>query len=474
MKRFRLFVDSFVIYGLGGVISKIIPFIMLPIITRLFPNSFYIGLNDLSVSLVSFMSSLAICGMYDAMFRLFFDKDDIYHQKQICSTAFFFVLAVSIFLSFGFFLTRRAIAEWYFGSTEYTNLMVLTIISFLISTTNQIVSAPTRIQNKKKIFLITNTVSPCISYAVSIPLILNGYYVLAMPIASIIAALTIEVSFMVMNQKWFSLRYFCKEKLKDLLKIGLPLMPNFIVYWVYNSADKLMISKMIGTEFTGIYGVASRIGHISNLIYTAFAGGWLYFAYSTMNDEDQVQLKSKVFEYLGAASFVATIAMMAVARPGFLLLFGEQYLEGYLIAPYLFLSPLLLMLFQTVANQFTIIKKTYLNTVTLFIGAVMNIGFNFRLIPVIGMEGAAIATIIGYISSLCLCIFILNRKKLIAIPKRFYMSASIILVYFLSWRFLFSEKALLSILFALAAVVIYALIYLKDIKSVLANRKEGV
>lgn len=471
--RFKLFIDNFLVYGLGGLISKLIPFIMLPIITRLFPNAFYIGLNDLSVTLTSFMSSLAICGMYDAMFRLFFDKDDLNHQKEICSTAFFFVLSVSVVLSVGFMFAREAISGWYFESKEYTNLVVLTVISFLISTTNQIVSAPTRIQNKKRIFLITNTISPCISYAISIPLILNGYYVVAMPLASIVAALTIEISFMVMNHKWFALKYFRIGRLKELLQIGLPLMPNFVVYWIYNSVDKLMISKMMGTEYTGIYAVASKIGHISNLIYTAFAGGWLYFAYNTMNDEDQVQLKSRVFEYLGAVSFVATIMLMAVARPGFRILFGEEYLSGYLIAPYLFLSPLLLMLFQTAANQFTIIKKTYMNTVTLFVGAVMNIILNYVLIPVMGMEGASLATVAGYICSLSLCVFILNKKKLIVVPARFYISILIMLVYFLTWRVFYSNRFILSTLFAVVSLGLYILLYRKDIKSIMKNRKGG-
>ena len=60
---------------------------------------------------------------------------------------------------------------------------------------------------------------------------------------------------------------FDREKLAMLLKIGLPLLPNFLIYWVYNSSDKWMITKILDAEETGTYAVASRIGHISNLIY---------------------------------------------------------------------------------------------------------------------------------------------------------------------------------------------------------------
>ena len=72
MSKIKLFVENFLVYGFGGVISKIVPLIMIPIITRLMPSTEYFGLTDLSVTLVSFCSALAIMGMYDAMYRLFF------------------------------------------------------------------------------------------------------------------------------------------------------------------------------------------------------------------------------------------------------------------------------------------------------------------------------------------------------------------------------------------------------------------
>ena len=45
MSKVKLFIENFLVYGLGGVLSKIVPLIMLPIITRLMPDTFYFGLN---------------------------------------------------------------------------------------------------------------------------------------------------------------------------------------------------------------------------------------------------------------------------------------------------------------------------------------------------------------------------------------------------------------------------------------------
>ena len=130
---------------------------------------------------------------------------------------------------------RKEVAAWYFGSEDCETLVIITILGFMVNSTNQIVSAPTRIQNKRKVFLVTNTLSPVISYSIAIPLILKGYYLVAIPLATIVSGVTLEISFGILNKTYFSIKSFRWGKVKDLLKIGLPLMPNFIVYWIYNS-----------------------------------------------------------------------------------------------------------------------------------------------------------------------------------------------------------------------------------------------
>ena len=67
MNKLKLFIENFLVYGLGGVISKIVPLIMVPIVTRLMPSTDYFGLSDLSNTVVSFASAFAVMGMYDAM-----------------------------------------------------------------------------------------------------------------------------------------------------------------------------------------------------------------------------------------------------------------------------------------------------------------------------------------------------------------------------------------------------------------------
>ena len=83
MNKFKLFIENFLVYGLGGIISKLIPLIMVPIVTRLMPNTEYYGISDLSNTVVQFGSAIAVIGMYDAMYRMFFEKEDEEENKAV-------------------------------------------------------------------------------------------------------------------------------------------------------------------------------------------------------------------------------------------------------------------------------------------------------------------------------------------------------------------------------------------------------
>lgn len=462
--RTKLFLENFFVYGLGSIMSKIVPIIMLPIVTRLMPNTFYYGLNDISNIVVSFGSAIAIMGMYDAMFRMFFDEGDLEYKKSVCSSAFYFVTITSIIGFTVLIVFRSFFSNLFFSSYKYSNLLIITALTILIGTTNGIISAPTRMLNKRKIFLITNTLTPIISYCISIPLLIKGMYVLALPLAGLLASLSMLITFFILNSNWFEFKKVDKKLIRQMLRIGLPLLPNFLIYWIFNSSDRMMIAKLMGTASVGIYGVGARVASISQFIYIAFAGGWQYFAFSTMQDEDQVEMTSKIFEYLGIISFVATMFLTSISDFIFRLFFVGAYVKGSIVFPYMFLSPLLLMLYQTIGNQFLVKKKTGPSAIILSIGAITNIAVNYFLIPLIGIEGAAIGTLLGYVVSVVICSVVLTKMKLVSISNKFILSSFIVILFFILWRLIFRNSILLSLLLSLICVTFYCYLYKKDLK----------
>ncbi len=473
MNKAKLFIENILVYGLGGVISKIIPLIMVPVVTRIIPETSDYGISDLSGTVISFASALAVLGMYDAMYRLFFEKEDEEYRRKVCSTAVLFNF-LSSFLVFCFMLLfKESLSKIFFADSTYIYLITVAAFSTLIGSTNLIVSAPTRMQNKRKTFLAINFISPVLAYSLCIPLLLKGYYILALPVSGMIASLIVEIIFLFLNHQWFRPQWFDWNILKQLLAIAIPVFPSFLFYWIFNSLDKIMIANMMGAGAAGIYAVASKLGHCSQLIYTAFTGGWQYFAFSTMREKDQVKSNSMVFEYLGIISFVATAFICAWSSMIFRELFRDDYYYGFISAPYLFLAPLLLMLYQVIGNQLLVVKKTWPSLIILSSGALINVVLNYYLIPVLGIEGASIATLSGYIVTVIVCMIVLSRMRLFVISKRCIVSAIAEIIYIILWRFLFSESTVWGTGMAVIITMLFAMLYKKEVRMVFRRLKRN-
>lgn len=462
MSRARLFIENFVVYGLGSMIAKAVPLVMLPVVTRLMPDAGYYGYSDLSNTLVSFMQPIAVMGMYDAMFRMFFEDEDDACKRRVCSTALFFVVGAAIVIGLCMTLLSDPIARLFFGGAELTNLVLISTITVILSGINQIAQAPTRMMNKRLVYIVMNLLTAVVSYAISIPMLLVGEYLIALPVAAMIAAASSLVVFAILNREWFSLRFLDAKLLKTMLLIGVPLMPSFLFYWVFNSASRVVIISALGATAAGVFAVASKIGQVSQLVYNAFAQGWQYFAFSTMRDKDQIELNSRVFEYLGLVTFLVTALVMAVVDPLYRVLFSEEYADGIVCVPYLFLAPLLLMLYQVAANQLLVVKKTWPSLIMLASGAATCFVLQAILVPAVGIEGAAIGTAVGYLVTTALALIVLTRMGLMAVRKRLGVLFSFFVVFFISWRLLFMGDTAVLCLLLLVYVLICVALYRDD------------
>lgn len=475
MKKTKLFIDNILIYGLGGVINKIIPIIMLPIVTRLMPDTTYFGINDLQSTVVSFASAIAMLGMYDALYRMFFEKEENEYRKSMCSTALLFTLGMAVLAAIILMAFKEIIAIRIFQDEKYSFLCVIAALTIIADNIKGIVQAPTRMQNQRKIYIVTNLLTSILTYSVAVPMILKGFYVTALPIAALLSAVIMDVIFWILNHKWFDTKLFNKSYIPELLKIGVPLMPTFIVFWIFNSCDKLMISSFLGVAANGMYAVGSKLAHASQILNTAFGGGWSFFVYSTMKEKDRVESNSMIFELMSGVICICSICVFVFAKPIYEMFFTGDYVSGYIVSPYLFCAPLMQMLFYVASDQLLIIKRSWPITVMLAIGAVVNVGLNYILIPMIGIEGAAIATMLGYAVSLAVCLIVIHKVELLKISSKCYLLMASFAVFIILWRFVGENLVFGCIYIILFAACFFALYknVLVSFVSGIRNRKRG-
>lgn len=471
MNRRKLLFENFFVYGIGGVISKLIPFIMLPIITYLLPNETYFGINDLYNTITSLCCTVGMFGMTDAAFRFFFDKDDREFKETVCTTAGVISAFFTFFSVIILFWGGQYIAGEIYGSNKYHFLIYFNILGILFSNISNFLSLPTRMQNQRKIFLVVNSIMPLLTYLIAILFIIRGWYISALPLAAITASGLSALVFAILNGKWFSIRKYDGKLLKPLIKYGSPQMPQHLMYYVMNTSDKWMIAIFLGQRFNGLYAVGAKFGQVSQLIYSAFVGGWLYYRYATMDEPDQVDNLSKIFEVLACISFIALIVCCIFSKYVIDIAFKDVYADSFIVIPYLFFAPLVQMLFQIVAGQFEIIKKSWANLLFLISGAFCNVCFNYFLIPLAGIEGAAISTVIGYFVTLLLCMLFCIKIKKLYVKRKLFVLTIVVCIYFVTWRFN-TNNNLISFSTGIIALGIIFFLYQAEIRTFFSVKRK--
>lgn len=112
------------------------------------------------------------------------------------------------------------------------------------------------------------------------------------------------------------------------------------------------------------------------------------------------------------------------------------------------------------------------NMLILSSGVVINIVINYFLIPVLGIEGAAIATLLGYVVSDVICVVVLCKMKLMVINFKFVLATIIMMIYIIAWRLMFSNKILIGTISAIIVSIIMIFLYREDLKRLLAMIKK--
>lgn len=133
------------------------------------------------------------------------------------------------------------------------------------------------------------------------------------------------------------------------------------------------------------------------------------------------------------------------------------------------------MLFYVASDQLLIIKKSWPITAMLALGAISNIAFNYLLIPIMGIEGAAIATMLGYAISLVVSIITVQKENLIRLSQKCYILILEFIIFVMIWKILNENMW-----FGLMSIVMYGISFAYLYKGLLlsffnkiTNQKKG-
>ena len=245
-----------------------------------------------------------------------------------------------------------------------------------------------------------------------------------------------------------------KEIWKFILTYNLPLLPNFIALSVIAQSGKIIIGKALGDAALGKFSVAYSLGFalslVSGGIYSAIVP-WIGRKLAAGEDERITKTVSTVFSALTAV----LLLYLSSAPELFSLLAPQGYREA-LGAVYPIAVAVTLSFLSNVAAS--IVSYTEHSTAVMgatVFAAALSIALNLWLIPSYGIMAASLTQLICSIVLLSLNLFSMrkiSRKNCINVNN--ILQKSLLILFFGTLNFLFSDALISRILLAVAELII--------------------
>jgi len=185
---------------------------------------------------------------------------------------------------------------------------------------------------------------------------------------------------------------------KEVLRSSIPLGVMGLFVASINRVDFIMLERMTDLQQVGLYSAAYKVTNLLEL-FPLMIMGTIYPLMSRYAKEDQERLRAlykQCVVYLGAVAVPMGIGITLFAPLIVKLLFGAHFANAAQGLMALVWSTVFLYLALPSGNLLISMGNEKINLILAMIGAGLNIGLNFLLLPTMGFVGAALATTVTY------------------------------------------------------------------------------
>lgn len=454
MSRGKELVKNTAIVAVGKVCTKFLSFFLLPFYTAVLSTEDY-GIVDLFNTYISLLLPLVVFQIEDALFRFSIDvRGDEYGKKNVVSTALSFCTMQSLVFSVIFLVLQSFIAipyRWY--------LLLNVIVSIFSGSMLQL----TRGMGDNFGYAFSSFLTALSAILLNIVLVLfmdmgaDGLFITAF-VSNLVGIIYIFVKEKVYGM--FSIRWFSRKLLKEMLAYSLPLVPNSLSWWVIGASDKTVVSWFLGVSQNGILSVSQKFSTAYTTFYSIFNLTWTENAAIHRNDEDRTQYYSKIIETSFRVLASACLGIIAAVAILFPVLVNEKFGESYYQIPIYMLSSLLYSAIGIFSVVYIAFKKTGEIAKTSLLAAIINLAVNIGLIRFIGLYAASISSVVAY--GVLFLFRYFDIKKMMNISIGIRMTCSVVIMMILNFTVYYLRITWLSVV-NLVVVVCYSLYLNREI-----------
>jgi O-antigen/teichoic acid export membrane protein len=383
------------IYGLGGLVSRILATLLLPLYTHFLPPNAY-GRVETVTALTAVLAIALQMGISSAFFRFYFDSKEDAQRLTVIRTSFWFTMAMAtVGLVVG--VVFAAPIGQLIGLGHDPSLVRAAAVGLWAQTNYQQLTALFRVEERSTQYAIASVANVLITVVAMVVFVAVAHWgAIGLVVGNFTGTLVVYVVLLVYRNEQLGLE-FDRTLFRRMQRFGMPLVPSALALWTINFVDRQFVVHYKDLAEVGVYSAAVKIAGVITFVMVAFRTAWPAFAYSIEDDRDAKRTYSYVLTYLLTLSSWAALALGGLAPWWVRLLTNPRFQRADEAVGLLAFAGAVYAGYTVLAIGSGRARRTQLNWVVTGTGAAVNVGLNFWLVPAYGMVGAAIATAIAYV-----------------------------------------------------------------------------
>ena len=375
------------------------------------------GLLSYSLSFVMLFSSLSSFGLDDILVRELVQRPE--QRNNLLGTVFWLKVCGTIVMGTAIALVLKFKAE---DQQTYWMIAIITF-GFLFQATN-VVDFYFQSQVQSKFAVRAQAIQLILTSLFKIYLVWNQAELIWFAFALMLDQAVVAVLFLLVYHwkiGWFPFFSFRWTEAKKLMIDAWPLIFAGMVVSVYMKIDQVMLKEMLDAKAVGVYAAAVKLCEAWYFLPTALIAS-LFPAVIEAKIKSKTLYDKRVqnlYDLMVWSSIAVALPTTLLADWVILILYGIDFQEAADVLRIYIWAGVFVTL--GIANSKWLIAENlqrYLFFRTI-LGALLNVGFNLWLIPIYGIKGAAIATLVaqGTVGFLSLSFFKKTRHNFLMAAK---------------------------------------------------------
>lgn len=377
------------IYLLGNIAAAIVPFLLLPLLTRVLPPSQYGAIINFTL-LMAAVAAFAGLGVHGLLGVAWFRQQGDSLARET-SAAVAVAIGSTLAAAAALVLIVAAMAPQALGFGPRVAALAALAAGAQVLVQCRLVLW----QSAHRPW--PNTLLQFAASGLNVALSLFGVLVLGLGgegrIAAIAAATLAAAGFALWALAREGLLGVRPRRLevKAVLAFGLPLVPHTLAGVLLTSGDRFVVSARLGAEALGSYGAAAQLGAVMAIIADAFAKAfnpWLFRRLQSGRHDDRLQAVGAI--YAAVPTFlllgVCVGAVLFVIGP---LMLGAAYRDALALLPWFMLGGALCGIYLAVSGLFFFHGRTGALSAVSFLCTVAGFVVTAVLVERFGVAGAA-------------------------------------------------------------------------------------